>query len=223
MMIPINVQIQNIKFQMNEAQSQLDFMQNSIQMMYPSFFGTQIKNLGIKILNIGLQMLNVGAQLPMEQNNMFFQQQIQNLSIEIQNIGNLCSNANINIMQMPNIDIPIKIMGMNNYNNQEFKNDINNNIIQNKIKKINITFKDTIGHKKNYSFNYGTTVNKVLETFLKDIGHPELINTYDQLQFLYNAQIIKFDDQTTIEKLFCLGDPIIIVNITYLCKFRLSF
>ena len=127
---------------MNEAQSQLDFMQNSIQMMYPSFFGTQIKNLGIKILNIGLQMLNVGAQLPMEQNNMFFQQQIQNLSIEIQNIGNLCSNANINIMQMPNIDIPIKIMGMNNYNNQEFKNDIKDSVVQNKIKKINITFRE---------------------------------------------------------------------------------
>lgn len=209
---------------MNEAQSQLDFMQNSIQMMYPSFFGTQIKNLGIKILNIGLQMLNVGAQLPMEQNNMFFQQQIQNLSIEIQNIGNLCSNANINIMQMPNIDIPIKIMGMNNYNNQEFKNDINNNIIQNDIPKMNITFKGLRGNRKNYFFNYGTTVNKVLETFLKDIGHPELINTYDQLQFLYNAQIIKFDDQTTIEKFFYTGNnSFIIVNITNLCKFRLSF
>ena len=207
---------------MNEAQSQLDFMQNSIQMMAPSIYGAQIKNLGIKILNIGIQMLNVGAQISIEQNNMLFQQQIQNLSMEIQNIGNLCSNANINIMQIPNIDIPLKIMGMNNYNNQEFKNDINNNIIQNDIPKMNITFKDLRGNKKNYIFNYGTTVNKVLKTFLKDIGHPELINTYDQLRFINNAKIINFDEQTTIEKFFS-GDPIISVNETYLCKFILNF
>ena len=63
-----------------------------------------------------------------------------------------------------------------------------------------------------------------METFLKDIGHPELINTYDQLQFIYNAQRINFDEQTTIEKFFGISDnPIILVNRTYLCKFRLSF
>ena len=75
----------------------------------------------------------------------------------------------------------------------------NNEIISGR--KFVVTFQAGNGTIKNISYNYGTTIDKMLKKYLLRIDHPELINS-NKIIFLYNAEKIKFGDQTVLEKIF---------------------
>ena len=217
---PINMQIQNIKIQMNNIQSQFGNIENQIINLGIPFIGEQIENLGIQILNLGIQTLNIGNQLPKininNLNNMNIIQEIKNIEMQIQNIEMNISNRQISnqIIQMDNF-------GNNGFNMDCFNNNQNMIFEENNngdnMKKISIIFKETNGRIKTLHFNYGTTINDIMESFLKEKGRSEYINT-DFVKFIYNASVLEFGDKTKIEIYFrnCIpATPNIFVIDTY--------
>ena len=106
--------------------------------------------------------------------------------MEIQNIEMKYTNMN---MQVNNAPFQMQNMGMNIFNNNNLEQNYNKDF---NIKKMNILFKNAYGQTKNLIFNYGTTINEVLERFLKEIGRPELINNIDnKLDFICETNIVE--------------------------------
>ena len=74
----------------------------------------------------------------------------------------------------------------------------NNNEIQ--TPKMTIIFKTTQGESQYLSFKYGTSINQVLESYLKKEGIAEpLGNKEDKIWFIFNSSRINFGEQTKIE------------------------
>ena len=68
---------------------------------------------------------------------------------------------------------------------------------------INIIFKTSQGLTTNMTYSYGTTINEVLNKYLKQVGRPDLIGDKGgKINFLYNATKLEFGDQTTVESKF---------------------
>ena len=122
----------------------------------------------------------------------------------------------------------------NMMNNNIMPNMMNNNIIQNMmnnpnennnwigfnqmnigepiinkdpIQKVNVIFTDQRGYKNNISVDFGTTINELLEKYVKIISRPDLIGENSRIVFTYNAKRIGFGDQTKVESLY-LSSPI---------------
>ena len=210
MLSDLNMQINNIKLQLKSIQSQFENVENQMKFMGMTFIGSQIQNLGIQMTNCGIQMLNIGIKLPdMNNNCLNINNQIQNIKMQIQNIEMNClnmNNENKNIpVQMPNFGMMGMMMPNMEMFNNEFNNPQNNNVKQElndfNLRKKNIVFTLPAGNKVNITFNEGTTIDEVLKTFLKRIGKPELINTKDELFFLYNGLKLNFGDKTKVEDL----------------------
>ena len=79
--------------------------------------------------------------------------------------------------------------------------------------KINVTFKTLHGHKTDITFEYGTTVGKVLELYLQKKGGSELNNDQlEKLLFLFNGQRLTFTNNEKIENFFKYKiNPVILV------------
>ena len=203
MMQPINMQILNLKLQMNNVQSQFGNIENQMLNGSMTFIGEQMQNLGIQMINIGIQILNISIQSSkLNMNIINFKQQIKNIQMQIQNIE-------MNIPSIPNSNPFFQIQNIGN--NELFNNNFNMNFEGNndyKVPKINIIFSHTSRIKKVLHFNNGTTVNDIMERYLKEIGKSDFINT-DNVVFLYNAVPLKFGDNTKIEFFFryCLPHP----------------
>ena len=81
--------------------------------------------------------------------------------------------------------------------------------------KINIMFTTTVGAKRNLKFNHGTTISQAIKKYLESVNRPELFGQNDKVNFLYNANKIDFNDNTTIENKFRnVMMPKIVVNDT---------
>ena len=82
--------------------------------------------------------------------------------------------------------------------------------------KINVIFKTTQGVTHTLVYNYGTTVDEVLQKYLKRVNRADLINDEQnkgKICFLFNAAQLKFGDQTTIENFFKgISNPKVVVN-----------
>ena len=80
--------------------------------------------------------------------------------------------------------------------------------------RINIIFNTTQGTTHNIAVVHGTTVHQALEKYLKRVGKPELIGTQDsKICFLWNANKMKFGDNTPVEQFFKNAiNPKIVVN-----------
>ena len=66
----------------------------------------------------------------------------------------------------------------------------------NSIDNINIIFKTSQGLTTNMTYSYGTTINEVLNKYLKQVGRPDLIGDKGgKITFLYNATKLEFGDQ----------------------------
>ena len=80
--------------------------------------------------------------------------------------------------------------------------------------RINIIFNTTQGTSHNIAVPHGTTVNQALEKYLKRIGKPELIGTQEsKICFLWNANKMRFGDNTPVEQFFKnMQMPKIVVN-----------
>ena len=61
---------------------------------------------------------------------------------------------------------------------------------------------------------FGTTINQLLEKYLKHIKRPDLIGDKEnKICFLYNAIKLRFGDETTVEEFFkAASGPKVIVN-----------
>ena len=81
--------------------------------------------------------------------------------------------------------------------------------------KINIVFTTTTGQSRNLKFKNGTTLSQAIKRYLQSVGKEELFGHNDQVNFLFNANKIDFNDNTPIEKKFVnILLPKIIVNDT---------
>ena len=130
---------------------------------------------------------------------------------------NMMMNNNINFI--PNMNIN------NNSISKEdeewlkgFQIDVNevNNINKEDLNpgpKINIIFKTTKCTTYTMVFNYGTTIDQILEKFLKRFGRPELYGKSDKISFLFNASPLRFGDKTPVEEYFKGNqNPKVVVN-----------
>ena len=80
--------------------------------------------------------------------------------------------------------------------------------------KINVIFTTTTGTKRNLVLSESSSIDQAIKKYLQVVGHPELYNT-DKVGFLFNAQKLKFGDNTTISNFFKNQfNPKIIVNDT---------
>ena len=93
----------------------------------------------------------------------------------------------------------ILVLDTNNLLTNAAKYNDNNEIISGQ--KFNVYFQTSRGNITNILYNYGTTIDKMLKKYLVRIDHPESINS-NKIYFLYNADRIKFGDQTVLEKIF---------------------
>jgi len=182
----LNFQFQNIKFQFLEIQGQFEKIEMQIKNMLNPNISSQIINLGINLINTGIQTLLMGILIPdMTRNNINIKSKIDDLIIQMNNISMQINNMNFQ-------------MGFLNYGN----NLLNNN--NEWEPKININFTTEVGQKYNLAFNYGSTIDEILEQYLIKTNSLQLRN---ELNFLYNTTPIKFGDNRKIEDAFRLHLP----------------
>ena len=114
---------------------------------------------------------------------------------------------NNNIMpNMMNNNIIQNMMNNPNENNEWmeiYQMNIGEPIINNyPIQKFNVIFRDQRGYKNNISVDIGTTINELLEKYVKIISRPDLIGENSMIYFTFNAKKIGFGEQTKVESLF---------------------
>ena len=81
--------------------------------------------------------------------------------------------------------------------------------------KINIMFTTTIGTKRNLKFKYGRTISYAIKKYLDSVNKPELFGKNEDVNFLFNANKLDFNDNTPIENKFRnIVMPKIVVNDT---------
>ena len=126
------------------------------------------------------------------------QQNIQNNVNNIQ-IPNIMNN-NIQIPNMMNINeewLEGFQMGINEFNNEE----------NNRVPKMNTIFKTTQGITHTIVVDYGTSINELLEKYLKRVGRPDLIgDKNNKFCALYYAVQLKFGDKTKVESFFKMNN-----------------
>ena len=85
---------------------------------------------------------------------------------------------------------------------------------QNDGPKINVIFKTTQGTTTAMVYDYGTTIDKSLEKYLKRVGRPDLYQQKsNKICFLFNAAQLKIGDQTQVENFFKnVQNPKVVVN-----------
>ena len=223
-MADITIQIQNAKIQLNNIQSQFTNIESQMQNMGILSIGSQIKYLALQILNTGIQMLYIGMHIPcMNINEINFSEQIQDIKNQLQNFQLQQPNINTFNNSFNNFPFNDQYMKMNKciaFNNN-FYNNFNPKENKNlQIKKMNILFESARGNKRNIVCDHGTTVNEVLEKFLRSIGKPEFINK-EGVNYICNTNglsSLKFGDETKIEDYFIdKNNNIITVSDTFHC------
>ena len=147
----------------------------------------------------GMGMNNMMPNMMMNNNNMMPNMMMNNNNI----MPNMMMNNN---NMMPN-------MMMNN--NQGFKLGVDDIDDRNKPgPKMNITFVTVWGIRYNLVFNYGTTIDQMIKQFFQRIDRIDLYyNKTKDITFIHNGIILRFGDNTPIEKFFeGITDPKILVN-----------
>lgn len=223
----LEMQFENINMQVQKMEGIPNFgsqIQNIGMQMFN--LGIQIFDIGNIMPNMEMNIINI--KNAMEKINLQMQNIINKLNMKITNMGkpkisfenvkddnkvSQMPNAHINYSQLPNANIKysqmpntyIKYPQKPNDNIKYFKMPnahITNNTMMkntNNKKQINVTFKTTNGLNNNLSFDYGTTINEMLESYLKWIERDELIGKENKISFFFNAKKVKFGDHTNIE------------------------
>ena len=82
--------------------------------------------------------------------------------------------------------------------------------------KMHVIFKTTQGVNTDLFVDYDTTIDKLLEKYLKTVNRPDLIgdkNILRKICFLFNAYQLKFGDQTPVKNFFKgIQNPKVVVN-----------
>ena len=78
--------------------------------------------------------------------------------------------------------------------------------------KINVIFKAICGAGTNYVFDEDMTIHDMLVKYATDLGKPDFVNCNDKITFVWNAQNLKFGDQTHIGNFFHNSTSVIITT-----------
>ena len=185
---------QMVIMQFQNLKNQFDFIGMHFQNLMMTSDFDLLKN-GIEVINIGMRIM----MLNFENNNI--NNPILNITIQIQNLG----------LQLQNIGAKFQSFGKMNDNfgmqiqpqpSMEFNNQLNK-------QKRYIIFKTISGEVNTLSFPYGTTMEKVLETYR--IKKPEM-EEKNYLNFLFNGTKINPKDKTKVEDFFIYNNLVVTVN-----------
>ena len=187
----MDFKLQNIKVQMKTIENNLDNISMMINMPNANI-KSQFENLGIQMLNLGIEIFTNSLTYIGIGNTFDSAKQLTNISLQIQNLIN-----QLNIYNMPMPFIP-----MNNNLNISPMPMMPININNNNNKELGITFKSVNGKTKTLFLDSKITVSEMLQKYLLSIGKPELFNLKNKIVFIYNASMLRYDDQTKIENLF---------------------
>ena len=195
--------------------------------MFPLFANMNVMN-NPNFINMNMNMNQAMGNGITEQEIQKHKNNINNLTFKLNNTRNIDEEILINNeMKKENECLSSLLNIKKNELNQQ--NMMNNNIIQNMInnpnennnwigfnqmnigepiinkdpiQKVNVIFKDQRGHENNIKVDFGTTINELLEKYVKSISRPDLIGENSMIVFTYNAKRIGFGDQTKVESLF---------------------
>ena len=118
----------------------------------------------------------------------------------------------------PNPNFPIP--GMNMGGNMNWMNMYNTGIPnQNQTMfdsgKINVIFRTTKAVRTNITIDSNKTMSQLIQIYFARIGKPELFERPKDICFIFNANKINFNDQTTVRNFFGYTvNPFITVNDT---------
>ena len=180
-------------------------------------------------MNINMNMNNMNLNPNLMMNNNFIPNMMANNNMNMNFNQNMMIN-NSKFFPANNFQMNNMMFNNNNFiqNNINMSNNIpqmNNNMINYMIskedeewmkgfhmgeekendskQKIRVIFKTTQGTTTDIEVFFGTTINQLLEKYLKHIGRPDLIrDKSNKICFLFNATKIRFGDETTVEKFF---------------------
>ena len=172
--------------------------------------------------------INMNMNMNKAMGNSITEQEIQKHKNNINNlINNEMKKENECLSSLLNIK-KNELNQQNMMNNNIMPNMMNNNIIQNMmnnpnennnwigfnqmnigepiinkdpIQKFNVIFTDPRGYTNNILVDFGTTINELLEKYVKIISRPDLIGENSRIVFTYNVKRIGFGDQTKVESL----------------------
>ena len=120
---------------------------------------------------------------------------------------------------MDNIEPNNNFIDNNNFQNEN--QNLSNNNYQKEFNpgpKLNIHFRTTQGTCTNFVINSETTIDELLDKYLKKVNKIYLKKT-NKICFLYNASILKYGDRTKVEKIF-VGNPnpkIVVNDVNNIC------
>ena len=143
---------------------------------------------------------------------------ISNMNMGGNNMNNMMPHMNMgNMNNMNMFGNNMNNMNMNNMN--MFGNNMNNmnmNTVNNADTtpgKITVIFTTTQGVNTTMVFDYGTTMKKVFELYLKRVDRENLIGNIDnKVYFIFNSNKMDINDNRTVENVFQFGGCRIIVN-----------
>ena len=189
-------------------------------------------------MNINMNMNNMNLNPNLMMNNNFIPNMMANNNMNF-NQNMMINNNNFfpaNNFQMNNMMINPNNFMQNNINMSNNIPQMNNNMVNymiskedeewmkgfhmgvekemNSKPKIRVIFNTTQGSSTDIEVFFGTTINQLLEKYLKHIGRPDLIrDKSNKICFLFNATKIRFGDETTVEKFFKnVSIPKVVVN-----------
>ena len=186
------LKLMNLKLQLNNVNLQFEtFLSNLNNGLIPNL-GVSLEEISLKLINLGIEMLNIEMQ---SKDISYFNsaQQIKNIGDMMQNIS--LQMTNMNSMKMNNINMGIPAPNMMNNNFNDF------------TPKVNIRISTVDGKNTDLSLKFGTTIKEMIDLFYI---RNQMTKNDNHLDFIYNAQKIKRDDMTPIEKFFIGTQPKII-------------
>ena len=141
-----------------------------------------------------------------------YSQKINLITNEINNLTQKINIPPINIsssIEQINKEIKSSKSNLNNYYSNFRINKIEHVPKDNDLK-IHIGFKQPTGVVHTFEAQYGTTIDKLISTYISQILNGQNNNEY---AFVYNDQVLNLGDMNLIENVFCdRQDPTVIIK-----------
>ena len=141
-----------------------------------------------------------------------YSQKIHEITNEINTLTQKMNLPPINVtssIEQLNKEIKSSKSNINNYYSQQLSNKIEHVPVDNDLK-IYIGFKQPSGVVHTFEAQYGTTIDKLISTYINQILNGQNNNEY---AFVYNGRILNLGDKNLIENVFCdKQDPTVIIK-----------
>ena len=141
-----------------------------------------------------------------------YSQKIHEITNEINTLTQKMNIPPINVtssIEQLNKEIKSSKSNINNYYSQQLSNKIEHVPVDNDLK-IYIGFKQPTGVVHTFEAQYGTTIDKLISTYINQILNGQNNNEY---AFVYNDHILNLGDMNLVENVFCdKQDPTVIIK-----------